>query len=156
MNSQTRVGGEIIAAVRQPPAGQLERRVFAKIIQIIGIRVAAGSREDASAQSDKVWVIRAGSRWSGISAASVSIRPRRLSAPANSRTPPSELIWPASKAAVTFFLPILGRAKGQKRIVVVVGGHGGFCPGVESGVSTHSLCHSRQLYHARQRIAAMR
>src|SRR5271166_4233060 len=40
--------------------------------------------------------------------------------------------------------------------IVVVGGHGGFCPGVESGVSTQSLRDSRQLYHARQRIPAMR
>src|SRR5271166_3005552 len=46
----------------------------------------------ARRMSDMVWVIRAGSRWSGMSAASVSIRSRRLSAPASSRTPPSELI----------------------------------------------------------------
>jgi len=39
------------------------------------------------------------------------------------------------------------KGKGQKRIVVVRG-HGGFCPGVESGVSTQSLRDSRQLYHA--------
>ena len=43
----------------------------------------------------------------------------------------------------------------QKRIVVV-GGHGKFCPRIESGVSTQSLRDSRRLYHARQRIPAMR
>jgi hypothetical protein len=44
----------------------------------------------------------------------------------------------------------------RQKAIVGVGGHGGFCPGVESGVSTQSLCDSRQLYHAHQRIAAMR
>jgi len=31
-----------------------------------------------------------------------------------------------------------------------------FCPDIESGVDNQSLCDSRRLYHARQRIAAMR
>jgi len=46
-------------------------------------------------------------------AASMSIRPSRLSAPASSRTPPSELIRPPSKAAVTFFRQILGSENGR-------------------------------------------
>jgi hypothetical protein len=40
--------------------------------------------------------------------------------------------------------------------IVVGGGHGRFCPDIESGVDNQSLCDSRRLYHARQRIAAMR
>src|SRR5882672_3190251 len=43
----------------------------------------------------------------------------------------------------------------RKQGIVVDGGHGRFCPGLESGVSTQSLCDSRWLYHARLRIPAM-
>jgi hypothetical protein len=39
-------------------------------------------------------------------AANVSIRPSLLSAPARSKTPPSELIRPPSNAAVIFFWQI--------------------------------------------------
>ena len=60
------------------------------------------------------WVIRSGSRWSGMIAANVSIRPSRLSAPAKSKTPPSELIRPPSNAAVIFFWQILGKANGRR------------------------------------------
>jgi hypothetical protein len=44
----------------------------------------------------------------------------------------------------------------RKQSIVGSGGHGRFCPGVESGVSTQSLCDSRRLYHAHQRVPAMR
>jgi hypothetical protein len=47
-------------------------------------------------------------------AAIVSTKPHRLSAPASSSTPPSELIRPPSKAAVTFFLPMLGSENGRR------------------------------------------
>src|ERR1700712_2255477 len=49
---------------------------------------------------------------------------------------------------------LAGQREREKRIVGV-GGHGGLCPGVESGVSTQSLRDSKRLYHARQRIPAM-
>jgi hypothetical protein len=42
--------GEVIAALRQPPAGQLERWVFAQIVQIVGIGIPAADGEDAGAQ----------------------------------------------------------------------------------------------------------
>ena len=61
---------------------------------------------------------------------------------------------PPSKAAVTFFLQMFGRENGRQRIVIG-GGHGRFCPGLESGVSTQSLSDSRRLHHARLRIPAM-
>src|SRR4051794_18958780 len=54
-------------------------------------------------------------------AASASIRPSRLSAPASRITPPSELIRPPSNAAVTFFWPILGRENGRKSSSSAVG-----------------------------------
>jgi hypothetical protein len=41
---------EIITALRQPTAGQLEGSVAAQIIEVIGIRIAAGDGEDAGAQ----------------------------------------------------------------------------------------------------------
>lgn len=42
--------GKIVAALRQTPAGQLERRIAARVIEIVGIRVAAGDGENARAQ----------------------------------------------------------------------------------------------------------
>ena len=41
--------GKIVIALRQPPAGQLERRVAAQCIEIVGVRVTAGDGEDACA-----------------------------------------------------------------------------------------------------------
>ena len=67
----------------------------------------------ARRMSDIECVIRSGSRWSGMIAANVSIRPSFLSAPAKSKTPPSELIRPPSNAAVTFLRQILGRENGR-------------------------------------------
>src|ERR1700738_2471953 len=43
-----------------------------------------------------------------------------------------------------------------QQCIVIGGGHGRFCPGLESGVDTQSLSDSRWLYHARSRIPAMR
>ena len=39
--------------------------------------------------------------------------------------------------------------------IVSSGGNGSFCPGAGVGVSTHSLCDFRRLYHAHQRTPAM-
>ena len=44
----------------------------------------------------------------------------------------------------------------RQKSIVVGGGHGKFCPRFESGVDNQSLRDSRRLYHARQRIPAMR
>ena len=46
-----RLRAQIVAAVRQPAAGQLERRVGAQDIEVIGILVAAGDGKDAGAQN---------------------------------------------------------------------------------------------------------
>ena len=112
---QGRLRGEVVAALGQTSAGQFERRILAQIVEVVGIGIATGDSEMRARRiSAIVWVIWAGSRWSGMSAASVSISPRRRSAPASSRTPPSELMRPPSKAAVTFFWQMLGSAKGRR------------------------------------------
>jgi len=41
---------QVVAALRQPSTGQLESRVAAQIIQVIGIGVAAGNSEDTATQ----------------------------------------------------------------------------------------------------------
>ena len=43
-----RLRGQIVAALRQPPTGQLKRRIVAQIVEIVGIRIAAGNGEDAA------------------------------------------------------------------------------------------------------------
>ena len=43
-----------------------------------------------------------------------------------------------------------------QKLIVVIGGHGRFCPDVETGVGTQALRDSSQVYHACQRIPAMR
>jgi hypothetical protein len=45
-----RLRGEIITALRQTPAGQLERRVAAQIIKVVRIGIAASDRKDAGTQ----------------------------------------------------------------------------------------------------------
>ena len=54
-------------------------------------------------------------------AANLSISPSCLSAPAKSKTPPSELIRPPSNAAVTFFLQMLGKENGTSLSLSVAG-----------------------------------
>ena len=48
-------------------------------------------------------------------------QPGCLSAPAKSKTPPSELIRPPSNAAVTLFLQMLGKEKGRSLSLLVAG-----------------------------------
>jgi hypothetical protein len=47
---QRRLGTQIASRVRQPPASQLERRIGAQMIQIVGVLIAAADREHASAE----------------------------------------------------------------------------------------------------------
>ena len=42
---------QVIAALRQPSAGQLECRVAAQIVEVVGIGVAAGDGEDTATQN---------------------------------------------------------------------------------------------------------
>ncbi len=65
----------------------------------------------ARIRSAKLWVMRVGSRRSGIRRASRSAIPRRRSANYSSMTPPSDVRRPPSKAAVTFFCPTAGKSK---------------------------------------------
>ncbi len=46
-----RLRAEIIAAVRQPPAGKLEGGIAAQAIEVIGVLVAAGDRQHAGTQN---------------------------------------------------------------------------------------------------------
>jgi hypothetical protein len=48
---QSGLRGQVITALRQAPAGQLECRVRAQIVPVIAIRIAAGNREDARTQN---------------------------------------------------------------------------------------------------------
>ena len=57
----------------------------------------------------------------GITRASRSARPSRRSAWASNMTPPSELIRPRSKAAVTFFRSTAGKENGRRSSSVIVG-----------------------------------
>jgi hypothetical protein len=44
---QRRLRAQVDARVRQPPAGELERRIGAQTIQIVGVLIAAADRENA-------------------------------------------------------------------------------------------------------------
>src|SRR5713226_3742045 len=59
------------------------------------------------------WTTRSESRSSGITRARWSAMPRRRSASARSITPPSDVIRPPSKAALTFLRATAGRSKGS-------------------------------------------
>ena len=45
-----RLRTQIVATVRQPPAGKLESRVGAEVVEVVAVLIAAGDGEDASAQ----------------------------------------------------------------------------------------------------------
>ena len=49
-NATRSAARQIVAALRQPPAGELEGGISAQIIEIVGIRIATGNREDAGTQ----------------------------------------------------------------------------------------------------------
>ena len=83
-------------AVGQPTEGQFERWTAAQAVEVIGVLVAAGNGKNPRPQDrGQRMVSRAGSR---------------RSASASSATPPSEVMRPLSKAALTFLRPTLGRS----------------------------------------------
>ena len=98
-----RLRAQIAAGVGQSPAGQLERRIEAQPVEIVGVLIAAGDGEDAGAQDigqemgDPVLIAAVRDHRRAASA-----MPSRRSAWASSMTPPSEVIRPPSKAAVIF------------------------------------------------------
>jgi hypothetical protein len=49
-SSREMVGCEAGPALRQSSAGQLEARVLAQMVEVVGIRIAAGNREDTRTQ----------------------------------------------------------------------------------------------------------
>ncbi len=87
-----------------PPAGRGRRRLHSRRrwrrCEHAGCREADG-------------MTRSASRSSGITRASRSAMPSRRSAWAKSITPPSDVIRPPSKAALTFFRATGGRSKGR-------------------------------------------
>ena len=123
-----RLRGELLAALRQAFAGQLERWVVAQVVQIVGVGVATGDGEDTGPQN-----IREGVR---------DVRRVAVIAMSGTRSRPSSRVGddpcqgidqaksavgtgqqqdaavradaPAIEAAVTFFLLILGRESGSR------------------------------------------
>ncbi len=147
---------QIVAAFRQPSAGQLEGRVLAQIVQVVGIRIAAGDGEDAGAQDvrhgvgDPQWIAVIGDdRGQRVDQAKPFVDTGQQNHTAVGTDPA------AIERGRNFFLADTWQRK-RKEGVVIGGGHGRFCPGVESGVSGQSLCDSRWLYHSQSRIPAMR
>lgn len=117
-----RLRAQVRPAVGQPPAGELEGRVGAQPVEIVGVLVAAGDgKMRARRMSAMACFTRAGSRGSWIAAASLSASCRRRSAVARSMTPPSEVMRPPSKAAVIFLRPMAGNENGSNVSSVMAG-----------------------------------
>jgi hypothetical protein len=148
--------GQVNTGFRQPAAGQLEGRVLAQSVKIVGIRVAAGDSEHARAQNvghrmgDQVGVAMVGNEGGkGVDQAKALVGARQQQDAAVG----TDLA--GIEGGRDFLLADTWQRKREKGIIGV-GGHGRFCPGVESGVSNRSLRDFRRLYHARRRIPAMR
>jgi hypothetical protein len=105
---------EIITAVGQTPAGQLEARIAAQVIEIVGILIAAGDRQHARAQ-DIDDIVRRQQRIAAIGdqPGQPLCDPIHRSAAARSITPPSEVRRPPSNAALTFLRPTSGKLNGS-------------------------------------------
>jgi hypothetical protein len=105
---QGRLRAQIIAGIGQAPAGKLERRILAQMIEVVRILIAAGDGQNARAKDTaecrvpSEWVISKGLRGSVTTAASFSASPNRRSACPNSITPASEVMRPPSNAAAIF------------------------------------------------------
>jgi len=147
---------QVIAALGQTPAGQFEGRVLAQIVQIVGVGVAAGDGEHATTQDighgvgDLCRIAVIGNdRGKCVDQAKPPVGTGQQQNAAV-RTDQA-----AIERGSDFLLADTWQREWEKGIVGG-GGHGRFCPGVESGVSTQSLCDSRRLYHAHLRIPAMR
>jgi hypothetical protein len=149
---QGRLRDQGIAAFRQTAARHLEGWVLAQIVQVVAIRVAAGNRKDAGAQNIR-HRMRDQSRIAVIGHESgQDIDQSKLPVDAGQK---QHAAVRTDQAAVERgrdpFLADTWQAEGKK-CIVVLGGHGRFCPGLESGVSTQFLSDFRRLGHARQRI----
>ena len=147
---------QIDTAFREPPTGHLERRVAAQIVQIVAIWIATRDGEDASAQN-----VRHGmGDLRRIAIVGDQCRQRVDQAKAlvgarQQKNPSVGTDLAAIESSGDLLLADVWQ-KERKQGIVIGGGHGRFCPGFESGVDTQSLSDSRQLYHARLRIPAMR
>jgi len=113
---------QIDAGVGQPAAGELEGRIQAQPVEVVGILVAAGDRENAGAQdigqpmSDPALI--AAVRDHRGEPFGEAQPPLRLG---EQITPPSEESRPPSKAAVTFLRPMAGKQNGSKLSSVMAG-----------------------------------
>lgn len=150
-----RLRRQISAAFGQSAAGHLEGRVVAEIVEIVAIGVTACDREDTATED-------IGHRMGDLHRIA-----RIREQPGQSVDQAKTLVGGGQKehAAVrtdlsavecggNFLLTDVWQRERQKSIVIN-GGHGRFCPGLESGVDTQSLSDSRRLDHARLRISAM-
>lgn len=98
-----RLRAQVCSAVRQSPAGNLERRVGTQMKDRRRLHSPRQWPECARAKCPPACEYRAGSRRSAIAAASLSAI--ASSAPrASSTTPPSELRWLPANAALIFFV----------------------------------------------------
>jgi hypothetical protein len=140
---------------RQPPIGQFECRVRPQIIQVIAIRIPAGDREYARTQNvaqrvgDLVRITVVGNdRRKCIDQAGLFVGTGQQKHAAVGTDPASVESRRNLPLADTW-------QREWQECIVVVGGHGRFCPGIENGLSTQPQRDSRGLYLARQRIPAM-
>ena len=84
------------------------------MVEVVGIFVAASDgRMRARRMSSTLWVTKAGLRGSAISCASFVAIPNCRSTMPSSRTPPSVVMRPPSKAATSFLLPTAGKPNGR-------------------------------------------
>src|SRR5580765_2579712 len=109
---------------------------MAQIVEIVAIGVAACDGENASTQD-------------------IRHRMRDLGRVTSVRDQPGQRVDQAKTLVGGGLLLAYVGQRERKQGIVVGGGHGRFCPELESGVSTQSLSDSRWLYHARLRIPAM-
>ena len=96
------------ARKREGPSG-----INAQSVEIVGIFISAGNRQDAGADHVRQRV-RDAQRVAAIGKTAPISIPNRRSAIASSMTPPSEVSRPPSKAAVTAFRPTAGNENGGR------------------------------------------
>ena len=97
------LGTQVAAALRRSADGQLEQRVAAQVVAVVGILVSAGDREHAETQHRRQRVDRpVGVAPLPDAAGQRSASPSRRSAAHRSTSPPSDEIDPPAKSVVTF------------------------------------------------------
>ena len=148
--------GQIGATVRQPVACHLERGIGAQRVEVVAVRVAARDGEhtrahhvgDGMADLSGIAIIREQSG-QGVDQAKAPVGGGEQEHTAV-RTDRATI-----ERGGDFLLADVWQRE-RKQGIVISGGHGGFCPAFEDGVSNQSLSDSSQLHHARLRIPAMR